>query len=85
MRRRRADALATLDPYLERHPADASAWFLAMRILYDAHAGGGVVTSQAEDVARAAKYAAAYKAAGGPRLALVDRWVAFIQQVRAGR
>ena len=85
MRRRRAEALATLDPYLERHPADAGAWFLAMRILYDAHAREGVVTNQAEDGARAARYAAAYKAAGGPMLALVDRWAAFIQKAKAGR
>jgi VWFA-related protein len=85
MRRRRAEALDTLEPYLARHPADASAWFLAMRILYDAHAGGGVVTTQAQDGARAAKYAAAYKTAGGPNLALVDRWAAFIQRARAGR
>ena len=40
---------------------------------------------RAEDGARAAKYAAAYKAAGGPRLALVDRWAAFIQKPGAGR
>ncbi len=85
MQRRGAEALGTLEPYLERHPDDANAWFLAMRILYDAHAGGGVVAGQAEDGARAAKYAAAYKAAGGPRLALVDRWAAFIQKPGAGR
>ena len=85
MQRKGAEALATLEPYLASHPADASAWFLALRVLYDAHAAGGVVTSQAEDGARAATYAAAYKAAGGPRLALVDRWAAFIQNPRAGR
>ena len=85
MQRRSAEAMATLEPYLERHPADASAWFLAMRVLYDAHAGGGVVTSLAEDGARAAKFAEGYKSAAGPRLALVDRWAAFIQKGRAGR
>jgi VWFA-related protein len=85
MQRRSAEALATLEPYFERHPTDASAWFLAMRVLYDAHAAGGVVTSQAEDGARAARYAAGYKAAAGPRVALVDRWAAFIQKGRAGR
>jgi len=85
MQRRSTEALATLEPYLDGHPADASAWFLAMRVLYDAHAAGGVVTSQAEDGARAARYAEGYKAAAGPRLALVDRWAAFIQKGRAGR
>ena len=85
MQRRSAEAMATLEPYLERHPADASAWFLAMRVLYDAHAAGGVITNRAEDGARAARYAEGYKAAAGPRLALVDRWAAFIQKGRAGR
>jgi tetratricopeptide (TPR) repeat protein len=85
MQRRRAEALATLEPYLDRHPDDASAWFLGMRILYDAHAGGSLVSNQAEDGARASRYAAAYKAAGGPRAALVDRWAAFVQKGKAGR
>jgi VWFA-related protein len=85
MQRRRAEALATLEPYLSRHPDDASAWFLGMRVLYDAHAGGSLVSNQAEDGARASKYAAAYKAAGGPRVALVDRWAAFVQKGKAGR
>jgi VWFA-related protein len=85
MQRRRTEALATLDPYLDRHPDDTSAWFLGMRILYDAHAGGGAVTTQAEDGARAARYAAAYTAAGGPQAALVDRWAAFVQKRKAGR
>jgi VWFA-related protein len=85
LQKRRAEALGTLDPYLERHPDDAGAWFLGMRVLYDAHAGGGVVTNQAEDGSRASRYAAGYKAAGGPMLALVDRWAAFIQKPRAGR
>jgi VWFA-related protein len=84
MRKRRADALGTLDPYLERHPDDAGAWFLAMRVLYDAHGGGAVVTNQAEDGARATRYAAGYKAAGGPRLALVERWAAFVQKGKSG-
>jgi VWFA-related protein len=85
MQRRRAEALATLEPYLDRHPDDASAWFLGMRVLYDAHAGGSLVSNQAEDGARASRYAAAYKAAGGPRAALVDRWAAFVQKGKAGR
>jgi VWFA-related protein len=85
MQQRRAEALGTLDPYLERHPDDQSAWFLGMRILYDAHAGGGVVSTQAEDGSRASKYAAAYRSAGGPRVALVDRWAAFVQKGKVGR
>ncbi len=85
MQGRGREALVGLAPYLEQHPADASALFLALRILYDAHAAGGTVTSPVEDAALATKYAAAYRSAGGPRLALVDRWAAFIERPRAGR
>jgi len=85
MRQRRGEALDTLEPYLERHPDDANSWFLAMRILYDAHAAGTVVKDQNEDGARAVRYTEAYKAAGGPRLALVERWAVFVQKGRAGR
>jgi tetratricopeptide (TPR) repeat protein len=80
MQRRGREALDTLAPYLDTHPADSSALFLALRILYDAHAAGGAVTNAAEDAARAEKWAAAYKAASGPRVALVDRWAAFIKR-----
>ncbi len=80
MQGRGREALDGLAPYLEQHPADASALFLALRILYDAHAAGGTVTSAVEDAALATKYAAAYRSAGGPRLALVDRWAAFIER-----
>ncbi|HPK70919.1 MAG TPA: VWA domain-containing protein [Vicinamibacterales bacterium] len=82
MQKRSADALATLARYLEAHPDDASAIFLAMRILFDARTAGVPVAGAAEDAERAAALAAAYRAAGGRQAALVDRWALYVQQPR---
>ncbi|MEI6666990.1 MAG: hypothetical protein WCP29_02455 [Acidobacteriota bacterium] len=77
---RRAEALATLAPYISRHSSDREAVFLALRLLYEAHATGGRLGSAREDAEMATAYGALYRAAGGPQLALVDRWVAFIRR-----
>jgi len=82
---RRDQAVEILVPYIERHPADTAALVLAARLLYDAHASGVAATSPARDRELAAKFAALYRAASGPQAALVDRWVAFVQQSRVGR
>lgn len=80
IQQRRADALDTLAPYLDRRPDDSEALFLGMRLLYDAHAEGKAVRTGSEDAALATKYATLYKEAGGLNLALVDRWAAFVRQ-----
>jgi len=80
MQKRAGEALATLTPYIDEHPEDAGALFLAMRILFDARSAGAAVLGASEDAERAAKYAAAYRAAGGKSAALVDRWALFVQQ-----
>jgi VWFA-related protein len=72
------EALALLDGYIDRHPADADALLLALRILYDARSAGRRVTTAADDAAAARRYADLYKAAGGGNLALVSRWLIFI-------
>ena len=79
MMQRRADALATLEAYLERHESDAEAAALAIRLIYEAHAAGRTVRSETADRELATKYGTLYRAAGGPNQALVDRWVAFIR------
>ena len=67
MQRRRAEALVDARAL----PRTASRrrerpWFLALRILYDAHAAGGTVDEpRPKTRARAARYAAAYKAPAG--------------------
>ncbi len=75
---RQAEALATLEAYLERQPADAQAAALAIRLIYEAHAAGRVAKSAAADRELVAKYRELHRAAGGANQALVDRWVAFI-------
>jgi len=72
---RRAEALGMLESYIERHPDESEALFLALRLLYEAHDGGKRLKSAAEDRALAAKYGAMYAAAGGPNAPLVARWV----------
>ncbi len=78
MLQRRADAVATLRPYLESHRADTEATALALRLIYDAHAAGGVIVSQEADREMAGKYAEWYREAGGQNPALVARWLAYI-------
>ena len=78
LRRNPKDAMALLDGYLARHQADANALMLALRLLYDARSAEGRISSAADDIERARRYAELYKSAGGPNQALVDRWVQFI-------
>jgi VWFA-related protein len=78
LQKKRAEALTTIAPYIERHPGDVNALVMALRVLYESHQAGKAAISQAEDRARAAKYAELYKAAGGAEQALIDRWAAFI-------
>ena len=76
----RADALQKLEPYLAAHPDDVERHFLALRTLYEAKADGKPVRSQAEDKALFAKWAAAYAAAKGPQVALVEQWQRALNQ-----
>jgi len=69
-------ALPATDP-MRTHPT-AIALMLALRLLYDARSAGGRISSAADDIERARRYADLYKSAGGPNQALVDRWVQFI-------
>jgi VWFA-related protein len=78
LQKQRADALATISPYIDRHPGDTNALVMALRILYESHQAGQAVLSQAEDRARAARFAELYRAAGGAEQPLIDRWAAFI-------
>jgi VWFA-related protein len=78
LRRRPQEAIALLDGYVARHPSDANALLLALRLLYEARSAGARLRSAADDTASARRYADLYEAAGGPNQALVDRWVTFI-------
>jgi len=84
LRRKPREAIALLDGYIARHPSDANALLLALRLLYDARSAGGRISSAADDIELARRYADLYKAAAGANQALVDRWVAFISTRRPG-
>jgi predicted Zn-dependent protease len=68
------DAIRTLDAYLARHPDDHERLLLAMRVIYDARAGGRVIETADADRARFLRYADAYAKSGGRERLLVEGW-----------
>jgi VWFA-related protein len=76
------DALATFDPYFDRHPADHARLFIAMRLLYETATSGRAIETPEQDRARFARYAKAYASAGGPQEALVEQWLSYMQGSR---
>jgi tetratricopeptide (TPR) repeat protein len=78
LRRNPQEAVSLLDGYIARHPSDAEALLLALRLLYEAKSAGGRISTAADDIASARRYADLYKAAAGPNQALVDRWVGYV-------
>jgi VWFA-related protein len=68
------EAVKVLDPYLARNPSDHERYFVALRAIYDARTAGTSIKSPPEDVALFERYAAAYKSAGGPQVAMVEQW-----------
>jgi len=75
-----ADALAVLDPYLEKHPDDHERLFVALRTIYEARASGQPIKSKDEDRALFNRYATQYAAAKGPQQAIVDQWKKFMDK-----
>ncbi len=74
------EALKVLDPYLARNPSDHERYFVALRAMYDARTAGISIKSPPEDAALFERYAAAYKSAGGPQVALVEQWRKFMSK-----
>ena len=73
---RRSEALALLEPYIERHQLDSEPLFLAIRLLYEAHDSRKPLKGAVEDRTLAAKYGELYRATNGANQPLVARWVA---------
>jgi VWFA-related protein len=74
------EALATVEPYLTRHPADHEALLVAVHAIYAARVAGQPLVGGDQDRARMATYARAYTAAKGPHEALVAAWAAFVDK-----
>jgi cytochrome c-type biogenesis protein CcmH/NrfG len=77
---RPGEALAMLEKYLARAPADADALKAGVEWLYQARISGTSVRSRVEDLELARTFAAAYAKADGGEVALVTRWVAFMER-----
>ena len=71
---KRADALSKFEPYLASHPDDMERHFAALRMLYEARADGKPIKSTNEDKELFSRWSAAYTAAKGPQLAMVQQW-----------
>jgi predicted Zn-dependent protease len=75
---KQGDAVTLLEPYLATHGTDLDALFLAMRLIYEAHADGRTLFP--DDGARLKRLADAYALAKGPQQAIVGQWVKFVDK-----
>ena len=67
--------LQAVDDLVERRVEDEPSLALALMVLYEAFVNGEPVAEPARDRERMLRYADAYRARGGPSLALVETWV----------
>jgi VWFA-related protein len=75
-----ADAIATLDRYLAKHPDDHRTLMVAMQTIYETRSAGKAIGTAAEDRERFNRYAATYAAAGGPPQPQIEEWKRFIDR-----
>ncbi len=78
------DAVRMLERYIA-DPAgrrDADALAMGVEWIYRVHAAGAVVHTPTDDRNLAHAYADAYEKSAGPQLALVQQWIAFLDQER---
>ena len=76
---RHKEALATIEPYLVKHPADQEALLIATHAIYASTVQGQVLLGDREDRERMEKYARAYAVAKGPHAALVGTWADYVK------
>jgi hypothetical protein len=76
MARKFAEGFEALDELIERGAEDEPSLALALLVLYEAFVQGRPVEGVDTDRARMVRLADAYRARGGPSLALVETWVA---------
>ena len=71
-----ADGLLTLDELVERKTDDEPTLAAGLLVLYEAFRTGKPIETEDKDRARMVKLADAYRARGGPSMALIDTWLA---------
>jgi Tfp pilus assembly protein PilF len=72
-------AVAMLERYVAARPVDGDALRLGVEWMYQARASGVVVRGREEDLKLAKTFAEAYTKTNGAEVALVNRWVAFLE------
>ena len=70
------DGLKAMDELIEQHADDENSLGLALLVLYEAFGDGQPIESVEADRVRMRRLAEAYRARGGPSMALVDAWLA---------
>jgi hypothetical protein len=73
------EALATIEPYLPRHPSDHEAILVAVHAIYASAVLGQPLLEGTQNRDRITTYAAAYAAAKGPHAALITTWANFVK------
>jgi VWFA-related protein len=74
------DAIRVLDRYIADGHADPDLLFLMVEWIYQVHNNRAVVTNPAADLTMARNYAAQYAKANGPKQALVQQWIGFLEK-----
>lgn len=73
------EALATIEPYLAKHPTDHEALLIATHAIYASNVQGQPILGDREDRERMDKYARAYAAAKGQHATLVSTWADYVK------
>jgi len=73
---KQAEGLSAVDELLEKRTVDEPSLALALLALYEAFVSERPIEGVEQDRARMLRFAEAYRARGGPSVALVDTWVA---------
>jgi hypothetical protein len=71
-----ADGLAALDELIDRHTDDEPSLAAGLLALYEAMVHGNPIEDAEKDRTRMIRLADAYRARGGPSVALIDSWLA---------
>ena len=71
------EALAVIEPYVERHPTDHEVLLLALVTMFSGHVDGSAPLD-GDSLVRMGAYADAYGTAEGPHVGLVFDWVRFV-------
>jgi hypothetical protein len=70
------DGLMTLDELVARNAEDEPSLAAGLLVLYEAFRSGKPIETEDKDRERMQKLADAYRARGGPSMALIDTWLA---------